>query len=70
MLIDLIILLALEKNTPINTKGIPNPREYANKRLKATDGVVAARVSMVPRMGPTHGVHPAAKAKPNTNDMG
>ena len=34
------------------------------------DGVVAASVSIVPRMGPTHGVHPAAKANPNTNDIG
>jgi len=50
--------------------GIPNPKEYASSRLNATDGVVAASVSIVPRMGPTQGVHPAAKANPNTNDIG
>ena len=33
-------------------------------------GVVAASVRMVPSMGPTQGVHPAANAKPNTNDRG
>ena len=70
MLIDLIILLALEKNTPINTKGIPNPKEYANRRLNATEGVVAASVKIVPRIGPTQGVHPAAKAKPKTKERG
>ncbi len=63
-------LFALEKNTPIRTKGIPRPSEYANRRLKAIDGVVAARVRIVPRIGPTQGVHPAAKAKPKTNDNG
>ncbi len=70
MLIALITLFALEKNTPIKTKGIPSPSEYANRRLKATDGVVAASVRMVPRIGPTQGVHPAAKAKPKTKDNG
>ena len=66
----LIILFALEKNTPINTNGIPSPSEYANRRLNATDGVVAASVRIVPKIGPTHGVHPAAKAKPKTKDNG
>ena len=61
---------ALEKNTPIKTKGIPKPSEYTSKRLNATDGVVAASVSMVPRIGPTHGVHPAANANPKTNERG
>jgi len=70
LLIALIILLALEKKTPIRTKGIPRPSEYANRRLNAIDGVVAARVSMVPRIGPTHGVHAAAKARPKTKDNG
>ena len=70
LLIALIILLDLEKNTPIKTNGIPSPNEYANRRLNATDGVVAARVRIVPKIGPTHGVHPAAKAKPKTNDNG
>ncbi len=38
--------------------------------MKATDGVVAARVRIVPKIGPTHGVHPAANANPNTKDSG
>lgn len=59
-----MILVALEKNTPIKTNGIPNPNEYASSKLNEMDGVVAARVSIVPRIGPTHGVHPAANAKP------
>ena len=65
-----MILFALEKNTPIRTKGMPRPNEYANRRLKAIEGVVAARVSMVPKIGPTHGVHAAANAKPKTKDSG
>ncbi len=65
-----MILVALEKNTPISTNGIPSPNEYASKRLKETDGVVAAKVSMVPNIGPTHGVHPTANASPKTNDIG
>ena len=46
------------------------PREYTRRRLNAIDGVVAAKVRIVPKMGPTHGVHPAAKASPNKNDIG
>ena len=65
-----MILVALEKNTPISMKGIPSPSEYASKRLKETDGVVAARVSIVPSIGPTHGVHPTANASPKINDIG
>jgi hypothetical protein len=33
-------------------------------------GDVAARVIIVPKIGPTHGVHPAANAIPNKNDTG
>ena len=69
LLICLIILFALEKKTPIKINGIPKPSEYANSRLNATEGVVAASVSIVPRIGPTHGVHPAAKANPKRNDI-
>ncbi len=50
--------------------GIPNPNEYASNKVNEIDGVVAANVRIVPSMGPTHGVHPTAKAKPNTNDIG
>ena len=32
-------------------------------------GEVAASVSVVPSIGPTHGVQPEAKAAPNTNDV-
>ena len=49
---------------------MPKPVEYANSKLNEIDGVVAANVSIVPNIGPTHGVHPIANAKPNTNDIG
>ena len=62
--------MALEKKIPIKMNGIPNPNEYANIKLNEIDGVVAAKVRIVPSMGPTQGVHPAANAKPNTNDIG
>ena len=65
-----IILVDLEKNIPIKINGIPKPMEYDNSKLNEIDGVVAANVSIVPNMGPTHGVHPIANAKPNTNDIG
>ena len=65
-----MILVAREKNTPIKINGIPNPSEYTSNKVNESDGVVAANVSIVPRMGPTHGVHPAANAKPNTKDIG
>jgi len=51
-------------------KGIPKPNEYASNKLNEREGVLAAKVSIVPSIGPTHGVHPTAKAKPNTNDIG
>ena len=70
MLIALIILVAREKNTPIRINGIPNPNEYASNKLKAMLGVVDAKVRMVPKIGPTQGVQPAANAKPNTKDNG
>lgn len=62
--------MALEKNIPIKINGIPNPNEYASSKLNEIDGVVAAKVRIVPNMGPTHGVHPTANAKPNTKDIG
>ena len=65
-----MIFVDLEKNIPIKMNGIPKPVEYANSKVNDIDGVVAAKVSIVPNMGPTHGVHPIANAKPNTNDMG
>ena len=70
LLIDRIILVALEKNIPINMKGMPNPKEYANRRLNESAGDEAARVRIVPKIGPTQGVHPAANANPNKNDNG
>ena len=57
-------------NIPIIMNGIPIPAEYASSRLNASPGVVAASVSIEPKIGPTHGVHPAAKARPNTNERG
>ena len=55
---------------PIMINGIPNPKEYASSKLNEIDGVVAAKVRIVPRIGPTHGVHPAANDKPKTKDIG
>ena len=34
------------------------------------DGAVAASVIIVPKIGHTHGVQPAANAIPNKNDIG
>ena len=65
-----IIFVAFENNIAIKINGIPKPIEYANSKLNEIDGVVAANVSIVPNIGPTHGVHPTANAKPNTNDIG
>jgi len=36
---------------------------------KAAPGEVAARVRVVPRIGPTHGVQPEANAAPKTNEV-
>ncbi len=68
--IERIILVAREKNVPIRMNGIPKPNEYASNSVNESEGVVAANVSIVPSIGPTHGVHPAANAKPKTNDIG
>ena len=57
-------------NIPIIMNGMPIPAEYANSRLNASPGVVAASVSIEPKIGPTHGVHPAANARPKINDSG
>ena len=50
--------------------GTPIPTEYANRRLNASPGVVKASVSIEPKIGPTHGVQPAANARPKINDSG
>jgi len=65
-----MIPVALEKKIPITINGIPSPKEYASSKLNEIDGVVAAKVRIVPSMGPTQGVHPTANANPNTNDIG
>ena len=57
-------------NMPMIMNGTPIPTEYANRRLNASPGVVAASVSIEPKIGPTHGVHPAANARPKINDSG
>ena len=51
-------------------KGIQTPTEYDKSKLNAISGVVVARVSIEPNIGPTHGVQPAANASPKTNDNG
>ena len=60
----------MEINAPIITNGIPIPKEYASNRLNEMDGDVAANVIIVPKIGPTQGVQPAANAIPNKNDTG
>ena len=50
--------------------GTPIPIEYARSRLNAIPGVIAAIVSIEPRIGPTHGVQAAANARPKINDNG
>jgi hypothetical protein len=67
--IFLIIIVACKKNKLVTKKGIPRPREYASSELYAAPGAVAAKVSVLPKIGPTHGVQPAANAHPNTNDV-
>ena len=57
-------------NIPIIMNGMPIPAEYANSRLNASPGVVAASVIIEPKTGPTHGVQPAANARPKTNYSG
>ena len=63
-------MLVFEINAPIIMNGIPIPIEYASSRLNEIDGDVAARVMIVPNIGPTQGVQPAANAMPNKNDIG
>ena len=41
---------------PIMRNGMPNPNEYARRRLNATLGVVAASVSIVPKIESPKGV--------------
>src|SRR4029078_13718590 len=65
----LIIPVACEKNAPVMRNGTPNPNEYASNELYAAPGAVAASVRVLPSIGPTQGVQPAAKAAPNTNDV-
>lgn len=50
--------------------GIPSPSEYVSNKVNACPGDVAAKVRMLPNIGPMQGVHPAAKAKPKRNDKG
>lgn len=50
--------------------GIPIPIEYENNRLNAIPGVIVASVSIDPKIGPTHGVQPAANASPKINESG
>ena len=56
-------------NMPIIMNGMPIPAEYANRRLNASPGVVAASVSIEPKIGPTHGVQPREKAPPTRMDL-
>ena len=59
-----IIPVACEKKAPVIRKGIPSPMAYASNELYAAPGAVAAKVKVLPKIGPTQGVHPAAKRCP------
>ena len=61
--------VALVKKAPVIRNGMPNPNEYASSELYAAPGAVAASVNILPKIGPTQGVHPAANAAPKTNDV-
>lgn len=63
-------LVNREKNIPIKINGIPNPSEYASNKANAWPGDAAANVSMLPKIGPMHGVQPVANANPKRNDIG
>ena len=65
----LIIPVAFVKKAPVIRNGTPNPNEYASNELYAAPGDVAANVNILPRIGPTQGVQPAANAAPNTNEV-
>jgi hypothetical protein len=64
-----IIPVACEKKAPVIKKGIPSPMAYASSELYAAPGAVAAKVNVLPKIGPTQGVHPAANAAPKTKDV-
>lgn len=44
--------VAWEKKAPVIKNGIPSPIENANSELYAAPGAVAARVKILPRIGP------------------
>jgi len=51
-------------------KGMARPAEYISRSLKpyrAEPEVLAMNI-IEPRIGPIHGVHPAAKVKPTTKE--
>ena len=47
----------------------PNPESMPIMNYMLPPGCVAANAKVLPNIGPTHGVHPAANAAPNTNDV-
>ena len=56
-------------NRPTRRKGIPRPREYDKSKKNALVGCVIAKVKIAPRIAPTQGVQPTAKAAPKTKEV-
>ena len=56
-------------NTPNNKNGNPKPSEYASNNANAIPGVEIASANTPPKITPTHGVHPTAKAAPKMNEV-
>lgn len=64
-----IHLCAASANTPTIKNGIPIPSVYARRRKNALAGEVEARTRIAPSAAPTQGLHPTAKAAPNTKEV-
>ncbi len=60
---------ALSVNKPTIRKGMPNPNEYDTINGNADAGLVTANVKIAPKIAPTQGVQPTAKALPKTNEV-
>ena len=60
---------ALSINNPKSRNGNPKPNEYANNKRKDNAGCAIARAKTPPKITPTQGVHPTAKAAPKINEV-
>ena len=59
----------LETNNPVIKNGNVNPSEYEINKYSAFLADNAAKVNMLANTAPTHGVQPAANARPNIKDV-